>query len=100
LSRQALSSCHSWRSTPVAFSVGPFEVRWYALAYILGFLCNWAYAHALVRTDRLWGNTPHPTPESMADLVLYSMLGTLIGGKLGSSKGFYSKPIRIEVFDE
>jgi phosphatidylglycerol---prolipoprotein diacylglyceryl transferase len=68
---------------PVAFSVGPFEVRWYALAYILGFLCNWAYAHALVRTDRLWGNTPHPTPESMADLVLYSMLGTLIGGRLG-----------------
>ena len=68
---------------PVAFSLGPFEVRWYALAYLLGFLCNWAYARILVRADHLWGDTPHPTPESMTDLVLYSMLGTLIGGRLG-----------------
>jgi phosphatidylglycerol:prolipoprotein diacylglycerol transferase len=68
---------------PVAFSLGPFEVRWYALAYLLGFLCNWAYARALVRANLLWGDTPHPTPESMTDLVLYSMLGTLIGGRLG-----------------
>ena len=24
---------------PVAFSIGPFEVRWYGLAYIAGFCC-------------------------------------------------------------
>jgi phosphatidylglycerol---prolipoprotein diacylglyceryl transferase len=68
---------------PIAVSVGPFVVRWYALAYLFGFLGCWAYASALVRNDRLWGETPHPTPQSLADLVLYAMLGTVIGGRLG-----------------
>jgi phosphatidylglycerol:prolipoprotein diacylglycerol transferase len=68
---------------PIAFRVGPFSVRWYALAYIAGFLACWAYASALVRTDRLWGKTPHPKPESLIDLLLYSMVGTVIGGRLG-----------------
>jgi phosphatidylglycerol:prolipoprotein diacylglycerol transferase len=31
---------------PVAISVGPFIVRWYALAYIFGFFACWAYASA------------------------------------------------------
>ena len=47
---------------PVAFSWGPFEVRWYALAYLLGFLCNWAYARILVRADHLWGDNAAPNP--------------------------------------
>jgi phosphatidylglycerol:prolipoprotein diacylglycerol transferase len=68
---------------PVAVSIGPFVVRWYALAYVFGFLCCWLYASALIRNDRLWGDTPHPTPESLLDLVLYAMLGTVIGGRLG-----------------
>ena len=24
---------------PVAFSIGPFVVRWYGIAYVAGFLC-------------------------------------------------------------
>jgi hypothetical protein len=43
---------------PVAISVGPFIVRWYALAYIFGFFGCWAYAPALLRKDRLWSDTP------------------------------------------
>ena len=68
---------------PVAVSVGPFAVRWYALAYIFGFLGAWAYAHALVRNDRLWSDAPRPNPESLTDLALYIMVGTVIGGRLG-----------------
>jgi phosphatidylglycerol---prolipoprotein diacylglyceryl transferase len=68
---------------PVAVSVGPFVVRWYALAYLFGFLACWVYAAALVRHDTLWGDTPRPTPESLLDLLLYAMLGTVIGGRLG-----------------
>jgi len=68
---------------PVAFSVGPFSVRWYALAYIAGFLAGWAYASALVRSDRLWGEAPHPKPETLIDLLLYCMVGTVVGGRLG-----------------
>ena len=85
---------------PVAFSVGPLAIRWYALAYILGFLAGWAYASALVRRDRLWGGTPRPNPESLIDLLLYIMVGTVIGGRLGQvlfyEPGYYAEhPLEI-----
>jgi phosphatidylglycerol:prolipoprotein diacylglycerol transferase len=68
---------------PVAFSFGPLAVRWYALAYIFGLLGSWAYAYRLAQNDQLWDKRPHPTPESLSDLLLYGMLGTIIGGRLG-----------------
>jgi phosphatidylglycerol---prolipoprotein diacylglyceryl transferase len=68
---------------PVAISFGPVEVRWYALAYIFGLLGSWAYAYKIAENDRLWGNRAHPTPSSLSDLLLYGMLATVIGGRLG-----------------
>ena len=68
---------------PVAISIGPFAVRWYALGYLAGFFGGWAYAYALLRTDRLWGDTARPKPETLIDLILYLMLGVVIGGRLG-----------------
>jgi len=68
---------------PVAVQLGPFVIRWYALAYIAGFLGGWAYASALVRSDRLWGDLPRPKPESLIDFLLYIMVATVIGGRLG-----------------
>jgi len=32
---------------PVAISLGPFAIRWYALAYIVGLLIGWRYCLAL-----------------------------------------------------
>ena len=79
---------------PVAISVGPFIVHWYALAYIFGFFGCWAYASALLRKDRLWSDTPRPNPQSLIDLALYAMLGTVIGGRLGQvifyEPGYYA----------
>jgi phosphatidylglycerol:prolipoprotein diacylglycerol transferase len=40
---------------PVLVSIGPFAIRWYALAYIFGILLGWLYARALIRNERLWG---------------------------------------------
>ena len=68
---------------PVAVHIGPFPLRWYALAYIGGLAGGWIYAYALLRNDRLWGNTPRPSSESIADLVLYLALGIVVGGRLG-----------------
>jgi phosphatidylglycerol---prolipoprotein diacylglyceryl transferase len=79
---------------PVAVSFGPFAIRWYALAYIVGFLGGWAYALALVKAGRLWGATPRPKPESLIDLVLYIMIATVVGGRLGQvlfyEPGYYA----------
>jgi phosphatidylglycerol---prolipoprotein diacylglyceryl transferase len=79
---------------PVAVSFGPFAIRWYALAYIAGFLGGWAYAVVLVKAARLWGAQPHPNPESLIDLVLYIMIATVVGGRLGQvlfyEPGYYA----------
>src|SRR5579871_2504606 len=41
---------------PVALSLGPLEIRWYALAYIVGLLIGWRYCLALAeRPPRLVG---------------------------------------------
>lgn len=69
---------------PVAFSFGPVEVRWYALAYIAGLLFGVWYMKRLVTTPRLWGpNGPSATPQNIDDLLLWVTLGVVLGGRLG-----------------
>jgi len=68
---------------PVAFHIGPYPVRWYALAYVGGLALGWAYAWALLRSDRLWGTTPRPGPGSLSDLVIYLAIAVVVGGRLG-----------------
>ena len=39
---------------PVLLQLGPFAIRWYALAYIVGILLGWLYARAIIRTEKFW----------------------------------------------
>jgi phosphatidylglycerol:prolipoprotein diacylglycerol transferase len=68
---------------PVLIHVGPLPIRWYALAYIAGLILGWAYGRALVGRDSLWNGTPHPTPQSLDDLLVYCALGVVLGGRIG-----------------
>lgn len=69
---------------PVAFSIGPFAVRWYALAYIAGLLFAIWYAKRLVATTALWGDRkPTATPAQVDDLFIWIALGVILGGRLG-----------------
>lgn len=68
---------------PVAISLGPLPIRWYALAYIAGLILGWAYARRLAGDDRLWGATPRPGVVSLDDLLVYTALGVVVGGRLG-----------------
>jgi phosphatidylglycerol:prolipoprotein diacylglycerol transferase len=68
---------------PVIVSIGPFAIRWYALAYILGILLGWLYARAIVRNEKLWGGPAPLTPLDFDDFVLWVTLGIIIGGRLG-----------------
>src|SRR5277367_5691287 len=68
---------------PVAFALGPFVVRWYALAYIGGIVLGWIYARALIKNETLWGG---PSPVSllqMDDFVLWVTIGIILGGRTG-----------------
>jgi phosphatidylglycerol---prolipoprotein diacylglyceryl transferase len=68
---------------PVLISIGPFAVRWYALAYIVGILLGWLYARALIRSQRLWGGPAPLTVAQFDDFVLWVTLGIILGGRLG-----------------
>src|SRR3954452_1249143 len=68
---------------PVLVSIGPFQIRWYALAYIAGILLGWLYARALIRNERLWGGPAPLTLIDFDDFVLWVTLGIILGGRIG-----------------
>lgn len=70
---------------PVLLQLGPFAIRWYALAYVAGILLGWRYAVSLVRNARIWrGTAPIADERQVDDLVLWVALGVVVGGRLGS----------------
>jgi phosphatidylglycerol---prolipoprotein diacylglyceryl transferase len=68
---------------PVLIDVGPFAIRWYALAYLVGILAGWIYARMLVRSERLWGGRAPLTPDDCDDFVLWCAPAVIIGGRVG-----------------
>jgi phosphatidylglycerol---prolipoprotein diacylglyceryl transferase len=69
---------------PVIFEIGPFAVRWYALAYIAGLLFASWYMKRLVETPRLWGSVgPTMTREQVDQFFIWSVAGVVLGGRLG-----------------
>lgn len=76
---------------PVIFAIGPFAIRWYALAYIAGIALGWVYARAILRNERLWGGPAPISPVQFDDYVLWVTLGIILGGRAGYVL-FYNLP--------
>ncbi|MGO4386432.1 prolipoprotein diacylglyceryl transferase [Microvirga sp. 2YAF29] len=68
---------------PVAFSIGPFAIRWYALAYVAGLLGGWFYAKRLAAKAELWTPLSQPKPTDIDDLIVWVALGVVLGGRVG-----------------
>jgi phosphatidylglycerol---prolipoprotein diacylglyceryl transferase len=68
---------------PVAFSIGPFVVRWYALAYIGGIVLGWIYARALIKNQKLWGAAAPISLAQLDDFILWVTIGIIVGGRTG-----------------
>jgi phosphatidylglycerol:prolipoprotein diacylglycerol transferase len=73
---------------PVAVAIGPFAIRWYALAYIVGLLIGWRYCLFLAdQPPRLVGRT------DVDDFLVWATLGVVLGGRIGYvlfyKPGFY-----------
>jgi phosphatidylglycerol:prolipoprotein diacylglycerol transferase len=77
------------------FTIGPFPVRWYALAYIFGILLGWVYGRAMIRNERNWGGPAPLTLIDFDDFILWVTLGIVIGGRAGYVL-FYNLPHFIE----
>ena len=76
---------------PVLVQLGPFAIRWYALAYIAGILLGWVYARAIIRNERYWGGPAPLTVAEFDDFVLWVTLGIILGGRIGYVL-FYNLP--------
>lgn len=78
---------------PVAFALGPLQIRWYGLMYLLGFAAGWALG-------RYRASRPHSgwTKAQVDDLVFYIALGVILGGRIGyilfyGLDGFLKNPL-------
>src|SRR4029079_1502304 len=68
---------------PIAISIGPIAIRWYALAYICGIVLGWIYARAMIKNEKLWGGPAPITLTQMDDFILWVTLGIIVGGRTG-----------------
>lgn len=63
---------------PVAFHLFTWPVYWYGLMYLIGFLAGWG-----VLALRLSKHPSNFTQQQLSDVVFYTALGAIIGGRLG-----------------
>src|ERR1700754_972496 len=64
--------------SPVALHLGPFDLRWYSVAYLAGIFVGYWYLLRLLREPGA------PMARRHADdLVFYASLGIILGGRLG-----------------
>jgi phosphatidylglycerol:prolipoprotein diacylglycerol transferase len=68
---------------PILIEIGPFAIRWYALAYIGGILFVWWFARRIAANDALWGARPPLKPEDVDDVIVWCAIGIVLGGRLG-----------------
>jgi len=59
-------------------TIGPLAIRWYALAYVVGFLLAWGW----MRLAHRRGPNP-PAREDIDDVISWAVFGVIIGGRLG-----------------
>jgi len=63
---------------PTLVEIGPFAIRWYALAYIVGLLLGWRYVRGLAAKP-----PSHLDIRQIDDLLIWITLGVILGGRLG-----------------
>jgi len=63
---------------PIIFSIGPVALRWYGMMYLIGFLAAMFIANKAADNSKgVW------TREQVSDLLFYSFLGVILGGRVG-----------------
>ncbi|WP_208352413.1 prolipoprotein diacylglyceryl transferase [Pseudaestuariivita rosea] len=69
-----------------SISIGGFDfaLRWYAMAYIVGIIIGVTLVIRATKQPALWpNNTPPLTRQQIDDLLMWLVLGVILGGRLG-----------------
>lgn len=80
---------------PVAFSIGPLEIRWYGLMYVAAFCITYCLLIYRIRNEKF-----EYSKKIIADFMFWVIFGVLIGGRLGyvlfyDLKYFIANPLKI-----
>jgi len=80
---------------PVAIALGPLQVHWYGLMYVIGFL-------GFLFIGKMRSKEPNSVmnPDRVDDMMFWGALGVVAGGRVGymlfyNLKGFLSDPISL-----
>ena len=81
---------------PVLFSIGPLEIRYYGLGYVLGFLLTYWILYKAVDS----GKIKNLTKKGVDDFITWAVVGVVLGGRLGyflfySPSTFFQAPLEI-----
>ena len=69
---------------PVLIDLGLFQIRWYSIAYILGIIIGWVYATKIIKLTTINKyNFEQIKTSQFDDLVIYLIIGIILGGRLG-----------------
>ncbi len=69
---------------PILIDFGFLQIRWYSLAYILGILFGWFYSIRIIKlTQENEFNFKQITLAQLDQIIIYLVLGIIIGGRLG-----------------
>ncbi|KAF8818856.1 prolipoprotein diacylglyceryl transferase [Rickettsia endosymbiont of Cardiosporidium cionae] len=85
---------------PVLFRLGPLNIYWYSIAYIVGILFGEFYAKKIVTVYRLG-----ITEQHIGNFVFFSVLSIILGGRLGyvifyGFKYYFDHPVEIfKIYD-
>jgi phosphatidylglycerol:prolipoprotein diacylglycerol transferase len=63
---------------PVFLRIGPVQLRWYGLMYMLSFIIAFFVMRRLAKSRKLQLST-----DDLYDLLFYLILGVMVGGRLG-----------------
>jgi phosphatidylglycerol:prolipoprotein diacylglycerol transferase len=83
----------TWDVSPVLLSAGPVSIRWYGALFALGFYIGLQVMNGIARREKL-------QPREFDSILLYVILGTVIGARLGhvflyEPEVFLQEPVRI-----
>lgn len=81
---------------PIALEIGPLVIRWYALAYLAGFMGGWWYAGRLSKLSP----KRRPHEGDLDEVVTWMVLGVILGGRLGyvlfyNASYYFDNPLEI-----
>ncbi len=85
---------------PVAFAIGPLSVRWYGIAYVLGFLFAGLIMWRLAKRWRLEFNE-----DALLTIICCVVVGVILGARIGYclvyGNGYYfSHPLELFAFNQ